>query len=460
MRNISPLSLLPAVSLLLLPAAGTLNAASSSRLSDEPLPMQLEGFPERPAPIVELGQNPFLGNGYIGPGYQIPTGAVWQPLFIVYGTMRSAVQTFDSGDSGGEVTEWANRLDLFGNLYLTPTERILIGFRPLDEDGVFSGYRFSDPESEVNGFNGELTTFFMEGDFGELFPFLDPYDRKSIDYGFSVGRQPLSFQNGILINDTVDAIGITRSSLFLFGASAFRATFIFGWSEVNRGNHVEDKDAILYGLHLAADYDRTSVEIDTIYTEGSDTGGGDQWNGGISMIQRIGYVNTTFSANVSVGLDDEFEGDAADDGVLLLGQFSLTPPHSDDLVYANVFWGIDSFRSAARGPATGGPLGEVGILFAAVGLGNYGAPLGNTPDDSVGGALGYQHFFHGTRGQIAFEAGARTATQGPSDDEFALGARFQHAFGRHLIFRADAHVSEADDRDTGYGLRTELVLKF
>ena len=34
-------------------------------------------------------------------------------------------------------------------------------------------------------------------------------------------------------------------------------------------------------------------------------------------------------------------------------------------MYANVFWGIDRFASAARGPTTGGPLGRTGILIAA-----------------------------------------------------------------------------------------------
>lgn len=439
-------------------------AASSSRLSDEPIPLQLEGFPERPVPIVEIGQNPFLGSGYIAPGFEVPTGAVWQPLFIVYGTFRSAIQNFDDGGPDGEITEWANRLDLFGNLYLTPTERILIGFRPLDDEGVFSGYRFSDPEDDVDGLNAQVMTFFFEGDFGELFPLLDPDDSRSFDYGFAIGRQPLFFQDGILINDSVDAIGITRSSLFLFGASAFRTTVIVGGNEVHRGNNERDSSALIYGLHIAADYDKASYELDTIFTDGSENSGGDQWNFGVSMSRRFGHMNVSLSANASIELEeselDDSSDDATDDGVLLLGQFSFTPPYTEDLAYANVFWGIDSFRSAARGPATGGPLGQVGILFAAVGIGEFGAPLGNTPDESVGGALGYQHFFHDTRGQIAFEAGIRSATNGPSDDEFAIGARFQHAIGRYLVFRCDAHITESDLFDTGHGLRTELLLKF
>ena len=65
----------------------------SSRLSDEEIPLQTEGFPERPKPLLELGE-PFLGTGTLNPGYQLPTGAVWQPSLLVFGTYRTALQTF------------------------------------------------------------------------------------------------------------------------------------------------------------------------------------------------------------------------------------------------------------------------------------------------------------------------------------------------------------------------------
>src|ERR1700679_1619766 len=160
-----------------------------SRYSDVPTPLSPDTFPARPAPIVEIGQNPFLGNGYIAPGFTIPTGAVWQPVFIVYGDVRTALQTFDNGTT--QTTEWANRMDLFGNLYLPPTERFLVGFRPFDTNnqavnGVASGYRFKPGDGNwVNALNGKLTTGFFEGDFGELFPNLDPKDTKSLDYGYA-----------------------------------------------------------------------------------------------------------------------------------------------------------------------------------------------------------------------------------------------------------------------------------
>lgn len=441
-------------------------AAKSSRLSDEPIPLKTEGFPERPAPIIELGENPFLGNGFIGPGFVSPTGAQWQPLFIVYGQMRSALQTFDSGLPNGRSTEWSNRLDLFGNLYLTPTERLNFSIRPLDKNGEFSGYRFDDnsPDDDwVDRLNGNIETLFFEGDFGEIFPNLDPGDTRNLDYGFAVGRQPLLLQDGLLINDQVDSFGITRTSMFLLGSSAFRITGLYGWGEVHRGNNILDENAHFAGISTSGDWDKSTIDVDALYTFSRDDGG-DQLNIGISLIRRVGHINASLRANTSIVLDDPQNPaagtSAVDDGTIFLGQFSLTPPHSHDLVYLNVFWGIDSFRSAARAPATGGPLGNVGILFAAIGNGRYGAPLTNSADSSVGAAIGYQKFFNGGRQQLILEAGGRGRTDNVNQDGYGLAARYQHAIGQHLIWSFGAFTADFSGRDQSYGSRTEITVKF
>ena len=71
---------------------------STSRFPDEPIPLKLEGFPQRPKPILELGA-PFLGTGTLDSGFEVPGGAVWQPAFLLYGTYRTALQTFDDGEN-------------------------------------------------------------------------------------------------------------------------------------------------------------------------------------------------------------------------------------------------------------------------------------------------------------------------------------------------------------------------
>lgn len=439
-------------------AGGTAHAAKESRLSDQPIPLQTEGFPERPAPLIEIGQNPFLGSGYIAPGFVTPTGAVWQPVFIAYGTLRSGLQTFDGGP-GVQTTEWANRLDLFGNLYLTPTERILIGFRPLDKNGNFSGYRYKHPTDDgwQNRLNGNITTLFFEGDFGELFPNLDPHDRRSLDYGFSVGRQPLNFQDGIMINDVVDAIGITRSSLFLFGSSAAHITALYGWNEVNHGAF-EDNDAHFFLLSAAADYRFATIEADLAYVPSDNPAIGDGLFAGFAYIARFGKISSTTRLNFSWALENESA--FLQDGVLLFQQFNYTPARSHDNLYLSLFAGFDNYRSAARSPDAGGPLGQTGLLFAAVGLGTYGAPLGNFADESVGAAVGYQMFLDERRRQINFEIGSRASTDSSNASSTAAGVRYQQAFGRHIIWQADTFGVLHEGADNGYGFRTEIIYKF
>jgi len=371
-----------------------------------------------------------------------------------------------TGNGTGQITEWANRLDLYGNLYLTPTERLLIGFRPLDRDSLnFSGYRF-DPEHKVkNDLNAYVTTLFFQGDFGELFPNFDPNDTKSLDYSFAIGRQPLSFQDGIMINeDIIDAVGITRTSLFFLGASSLRTTAIFAFNELNRNNNIRESSAKLFGLFNTADYANATFDVDFAYVTAEAATGGDGVYFGIGDTQRLGLINSTTRVNASVALDHETP--AVSSGVLLFQQLSTTLPESKDVVYLDAFWGIRDYASAARGPDRGGPLGQTGILFAAQGLGAYGAPLGNRANDAVGAAIGYQKFLGGTDRQVTLELGGRVATDDPrffaatQPNAVAAAARYQMKLNQHMVLIFDAFVGFPEERDTAYGFRSELLLKF
>ena len=430
---------------------------STSRFPDEPIPLKLEGFPQRPKPILELGA-PFLGTGTLDPGFEMPGGAVWQPAFLVYGTYRTALQTFDDGDT--QFSEWVNRLDLFGNLQLTSTERLLVGLRPLDQDGRFTGYAL-EPGGEADGwldeFNGRLTTFFFEGDIGELLPNLDRSDFGTNDWGFSVGRQPLVFQEGLLINDTIDGVALVRDTLAPKGGSDVRLTFFYGWDNIHRDNNQETGGTNMFALFTESDFPSSTYQFDAVYIH-DDDGRADGFYWGAGAIQRLHHFNTAFRVLGSYALDDE--GAAVSTGHLLFSEVSWTPHHTNNLVYVNGFWGIDEFASAARGPATGGPLGRTGVLFAAVGLGNYGAALGNRADNAVGGAIGYQMFFDETRKQLILEAGGRTGTKGDKESIFALGARYQQAIGQNTILRFDVFGAIPEEDDEAYGARVELQFKF
>lgn len=433
------------------------SAAGDSALSDTPVPLQIDDVPQRTRPILELGDT-FLGPGNIKPGFTLPTGAVWQPGFIMWGNYRTAFDIYDDENVNGSehVSEWVNRFDLFGQLSLSPTERVVIGFRPLDENGEFSGYRFHPNGDWVNGLNADINILFFEGNFAELFPKLGSGEHRGLDLDFSVGRQPLIFQDAALIVDTMDALGVSRNNITLLPkASNTRATFLYAWNQVNRGDNIEDSDANLFGLFTETDFPLSTVNLDFVYIDSNATGDG--FYGALSSTQRLGKVNTTFRILHSEPTNGSTPETTR--GTLTTAQVSWTPAYTHDNFYTNFFWGIDDFTSASREAATGGPLGLIGILYAATGLGSYPAPLGNDAFESVGGAIGYQAFFANNRRQLIVELGARTDTDGTQRTETAIGARYQHALGRRFVARFDAFINKMQNFDRGWGSRVELQLK-
>jgi len=441
------------------PEAGPGGSEHSSAFSDTPI--SLKTVPERPKPILEVGENNFLGAGTISPGFTVPTGAVWQPFLILYGNGRSAFQVFDNGRS--QISEEANSLDLFANLYLTPTERVIVGIRPLEQNGYFAGYRFFPHPAPDGNLNGNVHTLFFEGDFGEMFPKLDPNDTRSIDYGIAVGRQPLNIQDGIMINDdALDAASITRTSLFGLGASALRSTLLFAWNDINRNNAIVDNSAKLIGFFNSADYSIGTVSFDAAYVNDRDADG---LYLGVGLTKRFfGLLSTTLRVNSSFALDEQSA--SVSNGTLITGQLSTVLPYGEDLVYFDFFWGIDNYSSADRGPDAAGPLGATGILFAAQDLGNYAAPLGDRPNSALGAALGFQKYLGSTDRQIVLEIGGRSSTRPPAyftqsePNEFAAAARYQMKLNQNAVLIFDTFIGFPQDRGTSYGFRTELSYKF
>ncbi|MBZ0165993.1 MAG: hypothetical protein K8I00_04235 [Candidatus Omnitrophica bacterium] len=443
---------------------------SPSRISDEPRLLQVAQHPKRPRPLLEIG-DPFLKPGPISRGFELPTGAVWQPSLMAWGTYRTALQAFDNGND--TTSEWANRFDLWANLYLTPTERILAGVRFLDQEGRFTGYTFRAPDAvreEGKGFddhlNFDITTLFFEGDIGEIFPNLDPLDKRSLDYYFSIGRQPISYQGGMLINDNVDALGISKINLRPPTVSNMRTTFVWGANELNRTNLPNDDDeAMMYGVFNEIDWKMSTVELDAIYVYSSKASGRGVYLG-LGSTQRLGKINSTFRVLGSIPVATETLHNRS--GVLLFNELSLTPHGTDDLAYLNAFVAFDEFRSASRDPTVGGPLGPTGILFEAVGLGRYPAPLSNAANEAIGAAIGYQWFFDNKRKQLILEIGGRY-TDRDGQRAAGTGLRYQIAVGQRGILRFDGHaVYDRDrshpggdkDEEVVYGLRVEFVVKF
>jgi len=442
------------------------HGGDASRLSDRCIP--LADIAKRPRPVIELG-TPFLGTGRIRKGFKIPGGAVWQPSFMAFATWRNALQSVNVGPGDIELVEAVTRLDVFGNLYLTQTERVLVGFRPLDEEGRFTTYTLHDEPAgqfpnDTTALNYRLATLFFEGDISELFPFLDDDDSAPLDYYFSVGRQSLGFQDGALVaDDQMDMVGLTRANLRFGGLINTRVTGVWGWGQVTRhsaGGNVTDPDAMLFGLFSEIDARATTLELDAAYVRGSDATG-DGLHVAVGDTRRLGRFSNTFRVMASFPIGDETLFNSR--GVLIQNRFGWTPHGNHNWWYINAFAGIDRFRSAARGESAGGPAGQTGVLFAAPGIGRLGAPLGNQVDDAVGGAIGYQMFFAHTRQQLLVELGGRIRTRdaAPGTDLAGLAASYQAAIARRwvLAFQAFGTYSfEPEDFDVRGRLELQLQL--
>ncbi|MBL4884813.1 MAG: hypothetical protein JKY95_09800 [Planctomycetaceae bacterium] len=405
-----------------------------------------------------------MKNGFLSPGIITPTGAVWRPSFWAFGTYRSGFNYFDN-PTGQPIGEWTNRLDLFDQLNLSGTERLLIGIRPLDqEQGAgrqYTGVNFRNGQWTDEA-NVDLQTLFFEGDLGEIFPRFDPYDTGRLDLGFSVGRQPMSFQQGLLINeDMIDAVTVTRNTLSGAGNLNLRITGVYAWDKINRNNNTLDSQADFYGIFTESDFASSTINADIAWLN-TDSAQGGVMAWGLSGIQRFhGHQNTynsSFHLLGSTATDGETA--ASGNGYLLFSQFSWTAHHSEDLIYLNSFWAIDQFTSPSRGPLGGGPLGQTGILFAAAGLGQIGAPLSSQATDAVGGSLGYQLFFDETRQQVIFELGGRTGTQGNEDSSVGAVTRFQRAVNKHWVVILDGFVTKTEGQNTAPGCRLEFLSKF
>lgn len=430
-------------------------------LSDEPIPMKTpEEMPQRVAPLIEIG-GAFLGPGDINEGFELPTGAVWIPQLWVYGNIRTALNFVERERGGQDVAEAAVRADVNFNLKLTATERFFMQVQPLHDEEGFTTYAFEDGRDETSEHASfRITNLFFEGDLGEMFPNLDPSDEMALDIGFAVGRMPIFFQEGMLINDRMDAVGLVRDTVIFPGVIDTKFTALFAWNEVNRNDNDEDDEALLFGLFTETDLRKSTVAADIAYVDSDDSNGGDGIFLGLSSVQRISDINTAFRVNQSFSLDGA--NPQVNTGTLFFSEVSFTPLGTHDLVYWNAFLGIEQFSSASRDINAGGPLGRVGLLFAAPGIGRAPAPLGNRAEEAWGGAVGYQMFFNDDATQVVLEAGGikSGADFRRVRDGAGAGFRVQHKFLERYLVQLDGFYTYREVERETVGGRVEFLVQF
>ena len=433
---------------------------SPSRYSDKVKGLkEQQDLPPRPVPLIEFWQD-YVNEGPYEHEFELPTGMVVSPGLIVYGNLSTGLEHSDTGTES--TTEWVTTLNLFANLTLSGTERILLGVSPLTRrTGSKTRYTF-EPTSDWHGETGaRLTAAFFEGELSEMFPRLDWDGRRPLDYQISFGRQGVVSQGGILINDSMDSIAITRSTIPFTGTNFARIGGFVGVNNVHRSNNMDDNEAELYAIFSAVEAGHATYELDLAYVD-SDTAGGDQFNVGASFIHPFIILEHDVDTTIRVANSSTpggAETAAATDGSLLYTSFSFAPKKTDDIVYINAFGGINNYATASRMMGTGGPLSIVGLLFAGNGL--AGAPINNFSNKAWGGSVGYQMFFSDAlRRNLILELGGKSDNSAGGGDRFGAAGRYSQALGQHVFFEVGGYAVDQESTDNAYGIRTKLNIVF
>ena len=431
---------------------------SSSRYSDKVLGLKEQGdLPLRPEPLFELWQD-YVEQGPYLHEFELPTGMVVSPGLVFFGNINTGLEFTDSG-AGDPSAEWVTTANLFLNMTLSGTERILLGISPLTrQNGPKTRYTF-EPEAEYkNESNLRLSTAFFEGELTEMFPKLDFDGRLPLDYEIAFGRQALVIQGGLLINDTMDSVAVTRSTIPFPGANFGRVAAYMAWNQVNRSNNIDDNEGELYGLFSAFEFAHSTVEFDVTYINTNSTVG-DQFNAGASLIRP--FIILEHSVDTTIRLANSSTPDpetaSATDGTLLYSSFSWAPKRTDDIIYLNAFGALNNYAPAARN--AGGPLGIVGLLFAGNGL--AGPAINNRANKAYGGTLGYQMFFSpALRRNLIFEVGGKVDNSSGGIDRFGAAVRYSQALGQRFFFEVGGFAVAQESIDDAVGLRTKLNVIF
>jgi hypothetical protein len=186
---------------------------------------------------------------------------------------------------------------------------------------------------------------------------------------------------------------------------------------------------------------------------------GSAWYIGGAAIQRFWLFNTAFRVNSSIA--DGRATPVSTNGTLVSLETSFNPFRSEDIVYLNPYVAIGNFTQAAKDPVVPGPLGGLGITFAAYGIGTAVSPLDSSANRVAGFTTGYQAFWDAHRRSLTLEFGNRENTgANGSFNAKALGARFQQAIGQRVLFEVDGTYTWQENHNNAFGVRTEFAYQF
>jgi hypothetical protein len=417
-------------------------------------------------PWLELGRE-FYGSGLLPPppGWLGPVN-LDQPQFLVYGDFRTAVGY--ARNQAGDHRVWANRLNLDFDYRLTSTERFHAFMGPIDDGARFTGVEFDNGDARfVDSADAELDTVFFEGDAGQILGGMGGVQHP-FDMPFTVGLAPLLFQNGIWMEDAVSAVAWTipaRNNPNL-GWSNFDATFFVGFDQLNSPAFGNDNNAAdVFGTAWFIDAYEGYVEGGYAYLDDTKNLGRSYHNATLAFTRRY-YHRLSNSVRWIGNFGQEGDRDlrTADGNLILIENALISSTPYTVVPYFNVWCGVGRTQSVARAAGSGGVLRNTGINFETDGLTGF-PTLDATGFNTYGGALGLNLLGSSFQDQWVVEFAA-LGTHGSeqvrvaSDNQYALGTRYQRPLNNRALIRTDLMYGWLLDQRDIAGIRVEFRWKF
>lgn len=387
------------------------------------------------------------------------------PHFMVYGDYRTGIGI--NRNEAGDLNNWAHRLNLDMDLEITATERLHAFLAPLDRNGDYTRFDFTNSAEFLTRTDVRLENLFFEGDAGAIWGGWTDQNAP-FDLPFTFGFMPVFYQNGVWAADNVigAAFAIPSKNSPLLKWSNYDATFFWASDQINTDAFVGDNNvAEFFGTAWFIEAYDGYIEADYAFVH-DDVGGHRSYHN-LSVAYSRRYFHLVSNAiryitNFGQSLPSD---QRTADGHMLLIENSLISKAPNTLVpYLNFFYGQGRTQSLARANNAGGILNNTGINFETDGLTGY-PTLDATGVNATGAALGVNLMGANFQHQLILEAAALSANGQPQlrnapGDQYAVGMRYQKPLSNAWIFRTDHMVGLRENAPDLRGSRVELRWKF
>jgi hypothetical protein len=387
------------------------------------------------------------------------------PHFMVYGDYRTGIGI--NRNAAGDINNWAQRLNLDMDLEITATERLHAFMGPLDRNGDFTRFDFTDSAEFLTRTDMRLENLFFEGDAGAIWGGWTDQNAP-FDLPFSFGLMPVFYQNGVWAADNVmgAAFALPAKNSPWLNWSNYDATFFWASDQINTDAFQGDNNAAeFFGTAWFIEAYDGYIEADYAFVH-DDVGGHRSYHN-LSVAYTRRYFHRVSNAvryitNFGQSLPSD---ERTADGHMLLVENSLISKTPNTLVpYLNFFYGQGRTQSLARANVAGGILNNTGINFETDGLTGY-PTLDATGVNASGAALGVNLLGADFQHQLILEAAALSAIGQPQlrnapGDQYAVGMRYQKPLSNAWIFRTDHMVGLRENAQDLRGSRVELRWKF